>query len=282
MATHLQDTVGSIFRPGRRRRPPASFPCTPKARAQRASSGSLASSSRPTMRWPRKAKSASRQRAAGWKRASIVGRDPTTDIALLRIADTALPPVTLSTAIPAAGALALAVGADDGGATAALGIVSLSGPAWRSLRGGEIDARIELDARLRRRSEGAVAIDAAGQVFGMAVFGAAAARAGHPGRHDRPRRRAAGNARSHPPRIPGPGPAPGGGRGRRGRSHGGKRRRQGPRRQPPVSIRATCSSAGTASSSAACGHCCAASGPIASAGRSPSSCGAEARRTRLS
>jgi S1-C subfamily serine protease len=110
--------------------------------------------------------------SGGVTTASIVGRDPTTDIALLRTADIALPPVTLSTTtVPAAGSLALAVGADDGAATAALGIVSLSGPAWRSLRGGEIDARIELDARLRRRNEGAVAIDAAGQVFGMAVFG---------------------------------------------------------------------------------------------------------------
>jgi S1-C subfamily serine protease len=54
--------------------------------------------------------------------------------------------------------------------TVALGVVSLSGPAWRSLRGGEIDARLELDARLRRRSEGAVAVDASGQAFGMAVF----------------------------------------------------------------------------------------------------------------
>lgn len=103
--------------------------------------------------------------------ASIVGRDPTTDVALLRIADASLSPVTLAAAVPAAGSLVLAVGAEDGAATAALGVVSLSGPAWRSLRGGEIDARIELDARLRRRSEGAVAIDTAGQVFGMAVFG---------------------------------------------------------------------------------------------------------------
>lgn len=103
--------------------------------------------------------------------ASIVGRDPTTDVALLRIADASLSPVTLAAAVPAAGSLVLAVGAEEGAATAALGVVSLSGPAWRSLRGGEIDARIELDARLRRRSEGAVAIDAAGQVFGMAVFG---------------------------------------------------------------------------------------------------------------
>ncbi len=100
----------------------------------------------------------------------IVGRDPTTDVALLRIDRTDLPALTFAAAAPAAGALAVLVGMEDGAATAALGVVSFSGPPWRSLRGGEIDARIELDARLRRRNEGAVAVDASGQAFGMAVF----------------------------------------------------------------------------------------------------------------
>ena len=39
------------------------------------------------------------------------------------------------------------------------------------MRGGVIDARIELDAALARASEGGLALDAAGQAFGMAVFG---------------------------------------------------------------------------------------------------------------
>jgi S1-C subfamily serine protease len=101
--------------------------------------------------------------------AQIVGRDPTTGVGLLRIDRTDLPPVTFAAA-PAAGALAVVVGMEDGAATAALGVVSLSGPAWRSLRGGEIDARLELGARLRRRGEGAVVVDASGQAFGMAVL----------------------------------------------------------------------------------------------------------------
>ena len=37
--------------------------------------------------------------------------------------------------------------------------------------GGEIDARIELDLRLRRIAEGGVVLDASGAAFGMAVFG---------------------------------------------------------------------------------------------------------------
>ena len=39
------------------------------------------------------------------------------------------------------------------------------------MRGGEIDARVELDISLRRAAEGGLALDAAGQAFGMTVFG---------------------------------------------------------------------------------------------------------------
>ena len=39
------------------------------------------------------------------------------------------------------------------------------------MRGGEIDARIELDLRLRRSAEGGLVLDAAGRAVGMAVFG---------------------------------------------------------------------------------------------------------------
>jgi S1-C subfamily serine protease len=50
-------------------------------------------------------------------------------------------------------------------------MVSLAGDRWRSLRGGEIDARIELDTRLRHSQEGALALNASGAAFGMAVLG---------------------------------------------------------------------------------------------------------------
>lgn len=103
--------------------------------------------------------------------ARIVGRDPSTDVALLRIERTDLKEAPSTAAAPAAGALAVVAGAREGAANAALGIVSFAGPQWRSLRGGVIDARIELDAALARASEGALALDASGQALGMAVFG---------------------------------------------------------------------------------------------------------------
>jgi S1-C subfamily serine protease len=50
-------------------------------------------------------------------------------------------------------------------------VVSRAGGPWRSMRGGEIDARLELAIPLGRRAEGGLALDAAGRAFGMAVFG---------------------------------------------------------------------------------------------------------------
>lgn len=102
--------------------------------------------------------------------ATIAGRDHTTDIALLR-ADVATTPVKLAAIVPPLGALSIVVATNRETPSAALGMVSASGNGWRSLRGGEIDARIELDVRLRESQQGGVALDASGQAFGMAVLG---------------------------------------------------------------------------------------------------------------
>jgi S1-C subfamily serine protease len=103
--------------------------------------------------------------------AHVVGRDPSTDVALLRIERIDLPKAPPIAATPATGALAVVAAAREGAANAALGVVSFVGPQWRSLRGGVIDARIELDAALAGASEGGLALDASGQALGMAVFG---------------------------------------------------------------------------------------------------------------
>jgi S1-C subfamily serine protease len=103
--------------------------------------------------------------------ANLVGRDPTTDVALLLVDRTIPPPIRLESASMHAGALAWAVGSQQGASITAFGTVSFAGEAWRSFRGGEIDARIELDLSLRRAGEGGLALDASGRAFGMVVFG---------------------------------------------------------------------------------------------------------------
>jgi S1-C subfamily serine protease len=103
--------------------------------------------------------------------AKLVGRDAGTDIALLRLEGASPAPIVFDAAPVRTGAFALAIGSLAGAPVVAAGVVSLSGPGWRSLRGGEIDARIELGLTLRRLAEGGLAIDAKGRAIGMNVFG---------------------------------------------------------------------------------------------------------------
>ncbi|WP_315755784.1 S1C family serine protease [Bradyrhizobium sp. SZCCHNRI2007] len=103
--------------------------------------------------------------------ATVAGRDHTTDIALLRFDGGAAVPAQLTGEMPALGSLAVIAAAEHGTPTAALAMVSKSAGPWRSLRGGAIDARIELDTRLRHSSEGGLVLNADGHAIGMAVRG---------------------------------------------------------------------------------------------------------------
>jgi S1-C subfamily serine protease len=103
--------------------------------------------------------------------AKIAGRDPSTNIAVLRLAaPIASPSIVAGEA--KTGAVALAIGADgSGSASARLGIVNLAGAEWHSSRGGLIDRRIVLDLRLAHREEGGPVLDATGAWLGMSTFG---------------------------------------------------------------------------------------------------------------
>jgi len=103
--------------------------------------------------------------------AKIAGRDPSTNIAVLRLAEPIAPP-SIAAGEAHTGAVALAIGADGiGGASARLGLVNLAGAEWHSSRGGLIDRRIVLDVSLAQREEGGPVFDAAGGCLGMSTFG---------------------------------------------------------------------------------------------------------------
>ena len=103
--------------------------------------------------------------------AKLAGRDPGTNIAVLRLAQPSSPP-SLAAGEAQAGALAMALGADGtGGASARLGVINLAGPQWQSSAGGLIDRRIVLDVRLARAEEGGPVFSAAGMFLGMSTFG---------------------------------------------------------------------------------------------------------------
>ena len=103
--------------------------------------------------------------------AKLIGRDPGTNVALLRLAepaDVALP----AAGEPVLGGLVLLLGGDGaGGASVRFGVVRGLGPTWHSRAGGRIDRRITLDARPARSEEGGPVLDAAGRLIGMSTRG---------------------------------------------------------------------------------------------------------------
>jgi S1-C subfamily serine protease len=107
----------------------------------------------------------------GEAEATLVGRDDASNIALLRLsAGTGLDAPAVASL--RTGGLAVALGARaDATPTACLGVVNSVGPAWRSQRGGRIDAYIKLDLGMAAFEEGGPALDGRGGIAGMTTFG---------------------------------------------------------------------------------------------------------------
>ncbi|HEY0394970.1 MAG TPA: S1C family serine protease [Candidatus Elarobacter sp.] len=106
------------------------------------------------------------------ERVAIAGRDPSTDLALLRVT-TGGTPIDLGdgTALRV-GAIALALARDDDGDLAAsMGVISAVGGAWRTWQGGEIDRFVRPDLSLYPRFSGSPLLDAAGRAIGMNTGG---------------------------------------------------------------------------------------------------------------
>lgn len=101
-------------------------------------------------------------------KAALLGRDPSTDVALLKLETGEFAEWAAAGTVKAA-SFALVAARANGALLAALTAVSEVGPAWRSMRGGEIDARIVLGTRLGSRSEGAAIVAPDGNLIGMGV-----------------------------------------------------------------------------------------------------------------
>lgn len=80
--------------------------------------------------------------------ATVLGRDPTTDVALLRLAATPAAPTWASDEGLALGHMALAVGRTPSGPAASWGMISSLGGAWRTRPGGQITRHIDVDGTL--------------------------------------------------------------------------------------------------------------------------------------
>ena len=103
---------------------------------------------------------------------ALAGRDPSTDVAVLRVAPDGLgvAEVTEATALHP-GDLVLAIGNHAGAPLASFGMVAYVGGAWHSMRGGTIDSFLRLDLTLNPAGEGGALVDAQGRVLGMTVTG---------------------------------------------------------------------------------------------------------------
>jgi S1-C subfamily serine protease len=103
--------------------------------------------------------------------AELVGRDPSTGVALLKPASDAAVAVFDRAGPLRPGNLVFAIGRDGASPLATLGTAGEVGPAWRSLRGGTIDRRINLALAADGRFEGGPVLDARGGLIGMLLFG---------------------------------------------------------------------------------------------------------------
>jgi S1-C subfamily serine protease len=101
--------------------------------------------------------------------ATLVGRDPGTDLAVLRIAESDRVGAEIGdSAELKAGNLVLAVGY---GPRVSWGVVSAVGGAWRTSRGGEVDRFLRVDLVLYPGFSGGPLVDASGKVAGLVTSG---------------------------------------------------------------------------------------------------------------
>jgi S1-C subfamily serine protease len=102
---------------------------------------------------------------------SVVGRDPATDLAVLRIASGSLTPATPAADDPRTGALAVVVGRPGAQPNASLGLVTGTSGPTRTRRGGMLERFIMVDAVMYPGFSGGALVDTDGHVLGMITSG---------------------------------------------------------------------------------------------------------------
>ncbi len=100
--------------------------------------------------------------------ARLVGRDPTTDLAVLR---TDVPGLVAATRTPGeelqVGHLVLALGRPGRSVQATMGIVSALGGEWRTPAGGQVDRYLQTDVLMYPGFSGGPLVDAGGRLLGI-------------------------------------------------------------------------------------------------------------------
>jgi S1-C subfamily serine protease len=106
----------------------------------------------------------------GELRAEIAGRDPGTDLAVLRVKDLTIPTAPKSEdSGHRPGDLIVAVGRNKNSANAAVGVISSLGGPSQTWRGGKLDQVIRLDLALHPVASGGAVVDSSGKLIGIAT-----------------------------------------------------------------------------------------------------------------
>jgi S1-C subfamily serine protease len=101
--------------------------------------------------------------------ATVAGRDPGTDLAVLKVQSSGLAPAaTAPLEGVKVGHLVLAIGRPRAGSPmASFGVVSAIGGQWRTARGGSVDGYVRADVSLFPGFSGGPLVDTAGRVIGL-------------------------------------------------------------------------------------------------------------------
>lgn len=100
--------------------------------------------------------------------AKVVGRDPGTDLAVLKVEASGLTPLDHAPGDGLkVGHFVLALGRASGAVEATLGIISALGGSWRTGAGGTIDRYLQTDVVMYPGFSGGPLIDAAGRLIGL-------------------------------------------------------------------------------------------------------------------
>ncbi len=104
--------------------------------------------------------------------ATLIGRDPSTDIAVLRVEENELAPlVEANKQEMSVGNLVLALGRPGHTVQATLGVVSALGDSWQTRHGGRIDRYLQTDVLMYPGFSGGPLIDGNGRILGMNTSG---------------------------------------------------------------------------------------------------------------
>jgi S1-C subfamily serine protease len=103
--------------------------------------------------------------------AAVVGRDPGTDLALLRVDAAGLRPAAWRDEAPRVGQVLLHLSRPGRTVRARLGIASAVAGPWRTRSGGRLDRYVEADVAPERGFSGGLFVDASGQGLGLAAAG---------------------------------------------------------------------------------------------------------------